>query len=364
MKEAIVLYINILAGGGAERVMAQLANGLSARGYRVILVTTYIRTNEYPIDQKVERIILEHGNTVRNGLRKNIGYIAKLRGICHDNHAGIIVSFMREPNVRALLAAIGTGTKNIISVRNDPIKEYPGPAGRFMRSFLLPMADGCVFQTEDAQKAFPERLRMKSRIILNPVAKEFFGIKRECPRHVITVCRLAPQKNIGLLIRAFARLSEKYPDEKLLIYGEGDSRGECERLIGSLNLDDRIKLMGTSTEIPEVLSKAKIFALSSDYEGMPNALMEALAAGVPSIATDCPCGGPGILIEDGVNGLLVPVGDEDKMAGALDVLLSNPKYAERLGAAAAARASGQFGSDVVLEQWREMIEETASNDGL
>ena len=133
-------------------------------------------------------------------------------------------------------------------------------------------------------------------------------------------------------------------------------------MITSLQLDGRVILKGRSTNIPEVLSEAKIFALASDFEGLPNALMEALAVGIPSIATDCPCGGPRVLIEDGVNGRLVPVGDENKMAEALDMLLADSKYAARLGSEAAVRAAEQFRSDVVIDQWREMIERIADGD--
>ena len=356
MTSTIVLYISTLAYGGAERVMSQLANGLSAKNYRVILVTTYHWENEYPVDKMVERIVLEPGDTVRNGIRKNIGYISMIRRICRENGALLVISFMKQPNVRALLATIGLGTKSIVSVRNDPLREYPGITGRLMRRFLLPLADGCVFQTADAENCFPAKLRRKSRIILNPVKKEFFAVKRENPQNIVAVCRLEYQKNVGLLIRTFSRIAEEHPAEKLLIYGEGSCRDELEKLIDKLQLGDRVKLMGTSTNIPEVLSKAKIFALTSDYEGLPNALMEALAVGVPSIATDCPCGGPRTLIENGINGLLVPVNDELILAEAIGMLLSNGELSCRLGNEAVKRAREQYFPEVILDQWLDFIE--------
>ena len=175
MKRNIVLYISQLADGGAERVMTLLANELTVKNYRVILVTTYHRENEYPVEKDVERIVLESVDSVQNGFRKNIGYILKLREICRNNQADVVISFLREPNVRALLATIGTGTKNIISVRSNPLKEYGGITERIIRRFLFPLADGCVFQTEDAKKAFPERLNKKSRVILS--GKSFYYVK-------------------------------------------------------------------------------------------------------------------------------------------------------------------------------------------
>lgn len=358
MERTVVLYINTLAYGGAERVMVQLANGLALNGYRIILITTYHREKEYCVSKGIERIVLESGNTVRNGIRKNLGYIAKIRAICRNNDAVVIVSFMREPNVRALLATIGLKTRSLISVRCDPSREYPGLIGKLMRMLLLPMSDGCVFQTEDAKKCFPSKLIKKSRVILNPVAKEFFDVRQENPHNIVTVCRLDRQKNISLLIRAFARIEDKYPEEKLLIYGEGSSRNELEKLISSLQLNEKVILMGNSANIPEVLSKAKIFALASDFEGLPNALMEALAVGVPSVATDCPCGGPRILIEDGINGLLVPVNDEVILAEAIGTLLSNQELSYRLGNEAVKRAREQYYPKVILNQWLDFIEDT------
>ena len=234
MKNTIALYIGSLAIGGAERVISQLANGLVAMEYRIILITTYQKMNEYAIRDGVERIILDQGSTTHNGLGKNIKYIMQIREICRNNNVAIIISFMREPNVRALLATVGLRTKNIISVRNDPLREYPGFIGKLICKCLFPIADACVFQTEKAKSFFPVGIRKKSRVILNPIAKEFFSVKRNDLQNVVTVCRLEQQKNIGLLIRAFAKIEKEYPAEKLLIYGEGEQKRELKALIDKL----------------------------------------------------------------------------------------------------------------------------------
>ena len=158
---------------------------------------------------------------------------------------------------------------------------------------LLPMADGCVFQTKEAQEWFPERLQRKSKIIYNAVKEDFYQIERTPVRGEIVTCgRLVEQKNHALLIDAFSEVLKKYPFVTLKIYGEGALREKLQHQINDLGLEKKAFLMGATSDVEKVLQTADLFVLSSDYEGMPNALMEAMAAGVPCISTDCPCGGP------------------------------------------------------------------------
>ena len=356
MKAVIAFYINTLGNGGAERVISQLANYLSSIEYRVILITSYRVENEYFICEQVERINIESEKDTRNVIKRNFSRIRAVRKICRREKVDVLISFMAEPNFRAVLACIGLPTKNIISIRSDPRREYGGKIGHCIGKFLLPMADGCVFQTEDAKSWFPKRLQKKSTIIFNPLAKAFFEVERKVVCNVVSICRLNKAKNLGMLIRAFQRLANKYPDQNLLIYGNGEMKQELQELIASCSLEQRVKLMGATTDVPTVLAGAGIFVLSSDYEGMPNALMEALAVGVPSVSTDCPCGGPRMLIEHGTNGLLVPVGDEEKLVEALDFLLSDQEFAAQIGKNAAQKARGQFYSEKICAQWVQYIE--------
>lgn len=351
----VLFYINTISTGGAERVLVQLTKHFSKAGWETVLVTSYPSENEYTVCAEVKRVSLEPEELKQSRLQRNISRIRKLRRICKSEKPNVMISFMQEPNFRAVLAAAGLPVKTIVSVRNDPNREYAGVLGKLTGKLILPMADGCVFQTEEAKAWFPKRLQKKSAIIQNEVSEDFFKTQRNSAHDIVTVGRLCEQKNHRLLINAFAEIAQKHPDEKLLIYGSGAQDKLLREQIEALRMNDRVLLMGSTNDVPEVLSRSKVFALSSDYEGMPNCLLEALAVGVPSVATDCPCGGPRTVIQDGENGLLVPVGDETAMAKALDKLLSDPEYAERIGQNGKNSAM-RFKPDVVFAQWRDFAQ--------
>lgn len=360
--ETLLFYINAINGGGAERVILQLARHFAENGYRSVLVTSFVdEGNEYDVPQNVTRISMEQKEVKQSRLKRNISRISKLRKIIKKERPIAVISFMAEPNFRAIIANIGLQSKCIVSVRNDPNREYGGKIGRIVGKYILPYADGCVFQTEEAKSWFPEKLQQKSQVIINDVKEEFFLVNREKTRNIITVGRLSKQKNHNLLIDAFAKIAGKHPDQNLLIYGSGILEKKLIDQIESLGMEERIKLMGSISDVTCALEEASVFALSSDYEGMPNCLMEALAAGVPCVSTDCPCGGPRALIQNGENGFLVPVGDKDAMARALDILLSDRHISESFGKKAKERAM-LFHPDRIFAQWKSFLEVIVNSD--
>lgn len=319
----IGFYINVIGGGGAERVVANLANQFSEDNNEVIVITSIRHEHEYLLNERVKRYNLEE-KEITGRLKKNISRISKLRKIVKSEKMDILISFMAEPNFRAVLATIGLRTKCMISVRNDPNKEYAGRIGKFLGQHLLPLADACVFQTPDARAWFPSKLQKKSMIIPNAVKETFFHIKRNTiPGLIVTCGRLTEQKNHKLLINAFCQIALRHHEAVLQIYGEGALHKQLQTFIDATPFSDRIQLMGATDNVPDVLAKADIFVLSSDYEGMPNALMEAMAVGVACISTDCPCGGSKMLIKSQKCGILVPINDMISMAHAIDNLLNN-----------------------------------------
>lgn len=351
----IAFYINAIHEGGAERVMVNLASNFANEGDNVILITSFKDSWEYSYSTKIKRYILEENKTFRSTIKRNIFRILELRKVLKVESLDCIVSFMAEPNYRAIIASHGLKIKTIISVRNDPNKEYPGKIGNLLGKKLLPLADGCVFQTSEAQRWFPKKLQDKSQIIFNAVKEDFFEINRQVVKNTIVTCgRLEEQKNHKMLINAFELVLKKHPDAKLMIYGEGKLRSDLTELIKSKGIEQNVLLCGNSNNVPEVLSKAEIFVLSSDYEGMPNALMEALAAGVPCISTDCPCGGPKSLITDKVNGRLISIKNEQQLANVLVELLDNKEMATGLGTEAQKRAF-EFSPSKIYETWHKYV---------
>lgn len=355
-----MFHINRLTRGGAERVISGLANHFSDIGHPVILVTAYRpEYGEYAISPNVKRISLDGQYTSHPLARWKNDYIlaiCKLRILCKEYRPKILVSFSLASNTRNLIATAGMPIKRIISVRENPTVGYDDIAKRSVARFLYPFTDGAVFQTEDAMQFFPEKLQKKSVVLFNPVRNHFFITRREINcKNIVAIGRLKHVKNFGMLIRAFAQISDLFPQEKLLIYGQGELREELQSQIDSIGLCSRIRLCGVTNDVPSILKNAKLFVLSSDSEGMPNALMEAMSMGVPVISTDCPCGGPKVLIQDGVSGLLVPVGDTDAMAAAMGKLLSDESFAQRIGNAAKERARDLFYPPNVMREWEHYI---------
>lgn len=357
----LLFYINAIHDGGAERVISNLASVFSTHGYQVILVTSFCAKWEYVLDSNVRRLSLEETEIKQSFFKRNVSRILKLRSICREEKPDLVISFMGEPTFRALLATKGLPIKNIISVRSDPNIEYAGLIREFLGKHLLPTADGCVFQTEEAKMWFPKKLQKKSKIIFNPIGEEFYQMQhRPVLGRIVSCGRLEEQKNHSMLIKVFAGLAVKHSEIHLWIYGGGSLRRKLQKQIRKAGMENRICFKGVTDNVPKALSEASIFVLPSIFEGMPNALMEALAVGVPCISTDCPCGGPRMLIDSGENGILVKNNDMAALAEAMERLLNNPAAAAALGARAKERAL-EYRQEKVFGEWKEYVDELLEN---
>jgi glycosyltransferase involved in cell wall biosynthesis len=351
----IMFYINAIHHGGAERVMVNLANMFSQRSYEVLLVTSFLDREEYALSSNVRRLSLEENDIDQSFIKKNVTRINKLREICKKERPDILVSFMAEANFRAILATRFLGIKTLISVRNDPRQEYLSLLFKAAAKILYPFASGCVFQTEDAKMWFSRTVQKKSRIILNQVDEKFYRVNLKGDRRdIVTVGRLESQKNQKLLIEAFAQIAKDFPEDNLRLYGDGELRQSLAGLAASLGISNRISFMGACMDIQDKIKDARIFVLSSDYEGLPNAVMEAMALGIPVISTDCPCGGPRLLIKNNINGILVSTGNKEELTQAMRRLLSDKKYTKKISVNAKIRAM-EFRPEKVFEMWEDYI---------
>lgn len=354
----IAMLIGALTKGGSERVMMNLAEYFTGKGYRVTMVTQYKKENEYPLNESVKRVIsdITEEETTGNRLVNFMRRFCKLRTVWKEIRPDIILSFIGKNNMMAVLTSQFLHIPVVVSVRGEPNEEYYNSWMRFMARHLFAGAAGVVLQTKKCYEFFPEKIQKKAVILKNPVNPLFFRDRYEGEREktITAVGRIDANKNHEMLIRAFAGIAGEFPDYQLIIYGEGELRRELIQLTEKLNLKDRISLPGSIDDVAEAIYKTRVFVLSSYTEGIPNTLIEAMLMGLTVVATDCPCGGPADLIENGVNGILTPVGDEDKMKDNLQYLLENLQNADEMGRMAS-KTAGIYLPEKVYGAWEEYL---------
>ncbi|MCR4762377.1 MAG: glycosyltransferase [Lachnospiraceae bacterium] len=359
--KTIAFHLNCLCQGGAERVVSNLANEFAAQGYGVFVATEWQEENEFPLDERVKRVHvgLRPGDEKKNRVVQFLLRVKYLREFLKRERPDVLVPFAQRANYRALMASKGTGVPVIVCVRTDPIGHYDAFSDKVQIRWLFPRAAGAVFQTEQQRAFFKPYLQDHSTIILNPVNPRYFGVARPEKRDksVVHHARLVDFKNQPLLCRAFVRVHEKHPDYVLKIYGPDSFDGTkeiLERIIAENHAEEWILLMGGCDTLERELPKGAVYAFTSDWEGLPNSLLEAMALGMPIVATDCPCGGPAEVIRDGENGLLIPIKNEDALTDALNRLIENEDFAERLGREAR-RIQEIASGEAVFARWRDYL---------
>ena len=357
--------------GGAERVIALFSNYFIYNN-EVTILTLKKGEDAYDLDKKVKRVCVDKtsyqkdGSIKRLARKMSIRRLFGLRKIILAEGPDVIISFLPEPSLRLMfmkkfsprLRKIPT----IVSIRNDPAREYRSKLLKFVIKVLYKGVDGMVYQTEDAKRFFSDIVQIKNQVVIqNPIdenmlAKPLDDVERG--NVMVSVGRLEAQKNQELLVKAFDRIvkEDKEHNFVLKIYGEGSRKGTLLNLIDELRLSDKVFLEGRVEDVAAKLNEAKIFILSSRYEGMPNALMEAMAMGLACVSTDCPCGGPRTLIKDGENGILVKNEDEAALAEAIKKMINNDRLRQKL-AKNAVRIRETNNIDVIAEQWKNFIKE-------
>lgn len=326
----ITFFLGGLSNGGAERVVCNLASYLVQSGHQVEILTMSDAESPFYLDERVSKFALIKKDE-RHGFLFNS--VVRFKRFCKYllNHKTDAYVVMLPTTIELLLSFhFLTNAKIIASERN-----FPGAYSKSIQRKLKCLsrnADAWIFQTEAVKDWYGKRIR-KSAIIPNPlnskfVVNEFNGVRS---KKIVTAGRLTEAKKHLLLIDSFAKIAFKYQDYKLIIYGKGDLEDILKDKINQLGLSSQIILAGFSKDLSKDIQDASLFVLSSDFEGMPNVLMEAMALGVPCVSTDCDGGGAKFLIDNNKNGLLVPKGDSDALAEAMDRMLSNPDFAEAMG---------------------------------
>lgn len=366
--KTIAFHLNCLVQGGAERVVSNLANQFAREGYKVYVATEWVDENEFVLDERVTRVHvgLREGDEKKNRITKFFLRVKYLKEFVKNYHPDVLIAFAQRANYRALMAAGKSDVPVVISIRTDPVGHYDAFSDKVQIKWLFPRAAGCVFQTTGQKEFFKPYLQDNSAIILNPVNPKYFGLKKPEKRDkaVVHHARLVDFKNQPMLCEAFIKVHEKHPDYVLKIYGPDSFDGTKEildKIIADNHAEDYILLMGGSDELEKEIPKGEVYAFSSDWEGLPNSLLEAMAMGMPCVATDCPCGGPRTVMRDGENGLLVPIKNPDALAEGICKLIEDRELAERLGNEAA-KIEQITNSEAVFIQWRDYLEKIIDNN--
>lgn len=336
--------------GGAERATSILINDFVRRGYEVQLIIMYDHLIEYQIPKNVDIVFLgwDHTKSIIKRILRSKQLRDAITGDC-------LILFLYGPIRDTVFATLGKHKKIIVSERTDPSIEPHGWFHQFVRTVSFMLSDICVFQTEDAKAYFPKSVQKKGVIIPNYVREglpEMFHESRE--KKIVAAGRLDAQKNFPLLIKAFSKLHQDFPEYDLYIYGRGSLQNELQNLVKILGLNRKVKFPGFVENINELMNSASIYVSSSDYEGISNSMIEALAMGVPTICTDCPIGGARLMIKNGKNGILVPVGDEDALYRAMKKIIEEPEFAEKISRNAY-KVRDEYSANMITQKWLELL---------
>lgn len=391
------MVLPVMKGGGAERVAAQLSNGFAAADCSVTFVLTssdrsetvntdlsdsipvvWLReTDEYKnakqgkgaaflssavckryeaAGKAVPADAAKYSFTARYG-----GEIAALRKILSGNPGCTVISFLQPSIPVTMLAADGLDCRVVFSERGDPGRLMKQRYGfEFVKKYYA-RADAAVFQTDTAKSIYPQNIAEKGTVISNPVKAGLpAAYHGERSKSVTTFCRISKQKNLPLLLEAFSKLHGDEPEYVLRIIGdtlneEGDAvLAELKRTVSEKGLENSVVFEPFRKNIHEAVIRDAMYVNSSDYEGISNAMLEALAIGMPCVCTDCPVGGASATITDGENGLLVPCGDAEKLYGAMKRIVSEDGLAEKLSLKAAEIRS-ELSLDNTVKKWMEIM---------
>jgi len=358
--KSIAFYISSLRKGGAERVIVNLAEHFNKEGYRTLIVTTRKAEREYEISSGIRRRIAEPPEEALN--RGRLGNFKlrfmTLRQIWKEERPDLILSFIGKNNMMAVLTSAFLKIPVVVSVRGNPPSEYPTKGLKFVADILFRRAAGVVLQTKDSASFFAKAVQRKSVILENPLNPAFIkpAFTGERRNEIVSVGILDENKNQAMLVKAFHGIAGEFPTMQLMLYGEGEKREELENLARELGIEERVHLPGQCDKVQDTIDKARIFVLTSDTEGSPNAVIEAMSLGLAVISTDCPCGGPAQLIQNRENGMLVPVRDEKALEGALREILGNPELEEKLRKNAL-QIQKTLEPEKILRKWQQYLEQ-------
>lgn len=326
----IIFVIPNMTGGGTERVISLLSEEYIRMGLDVAIMQFAGYERAYELDGRIEDFSIaprSGGNPIIMVRR-----LVDMRRYFKKNPDCRIFSFCVMGAVFSVIATFGMKRYILVAERSSPdsCKQVK------LRNWAYKRTNRITFQTNEGITYFPDWIKPKAVVIPNPIdaaLPEPYEGKRS--HRIVSVGRLHAVKNHALLFEAFADFSQQFPDYELHIYGQGELEQELKEYAGRLEISDKIVWHGFRKNVKEEIRDAGMFISTSNYEGISNSMLEALAMGIPSICTNCPIGGARSYIEDGENGLLIPVRDKEALIKAMIRIASDDAFAASLSENAA-----------------------------
>ena len=399
-KKKVVMVMPHMVGGGAERVAAQIMNKLNDRGYDTRFILTSAKKNEVvrsDLNEKTQLILLTEEMKAETTGQKlahlparaystifgklyekqnkyvpaSIGKatiewqyhreIKWLRNYLKQNPDMTVIAFSQPAMPIIVLAADKLPNKVIISERADPNRLMKKRYGKPFIEKYYTRADVAVFQTEDAKSVYPEAVSKKGTVIFNPLKDNLMQpYHGERNKYITTFCRISNQKNLPLLVEAFDQVHSKHPEYTLRIIGDGSNEEgreilqKIESRLNEFGLKKSVKFEPFMKNVHEAVIKDAMYVNSSDYEGISNAMLEAMAIGMPVVCTDCPIGGAKATINDGENGLLVPIQNAAALASAMNRMIEDNELADKLSHNAS-QIREELSLDKITEKWMQLL---------
>lgn len=345
-----------LTGGGAERFVATFASFMADQGYDVHVLTYEESENDYPLSANVKRHVMPH---VEESVRGKFLRILRMKQILTAIDADVLIPFVDTVVICTYLVNLLLRRKFVFTVRVSPWHETGSRFSKLMRKLIAKTTDAIMLQNQEQEEYYPASYSDRIYVVPNPVAAKFNSCKKELfsekIKRICGIGRLSDQKNFPLLIAAVKANLPENPDIRLEIYGEGEIKKDLEDLITKQNLTGVCKLMGRTSDVESVLKETDLFVLSSDFEGMPNALIEAMAMGVPCISSDCRTG-PKSLVKDGKTGLLFKTGEADSLTEKMSWALQHPAEMNQMGKTAREDVLDTYKIENTLSCFIRMIE--------
>lgn len=394
MNKEIIFIIKLMLGGGAERVVTLLSNAATEKGYKVSLILTHQNKKNavlHGINSKINVISLpdESNNKMSNSViakiimlwarlidklgfteessvlkycSRNYSSVSWLKNYFKNHKHSSAVAFLYDSIFLTLLSKNKTN-RVIISERGDPAQSSDSKTVSAFMKKEFKKADGVVFQSPDAKKWYAENTPVKGTVIFNPIKSDLpEPCKGERKKRIVNFCRISTQKNLIMLVDAFAEFHKDFPDYELDIIGDPVGN-EVEGYLDSVNeriryhhLENSIHILPAKSDIHDYIKDYSMFVSSSDYEGMSNSMLEAMAMGLPCVCTDCPAGGARVVIKDCENGLLTPVGDSHALYLAMKKIAENPELANKLSQNSV-KIREEQSVDKIIKKWMELIDD-------